>query len=89
VAGNTALCTGGRSGNYLHYRGDDILDLAAGSEYEEVALLQLQGKLTNRAELKAYKAKLKALRGLPEALKTALLQLTPSAHPMVVMRTGV
>ena len=89
VAGNTALCTVGRSGNDLHYRGYDILDLAVGSEFEEVAHLLVHGKLPNKAELKAYKAKLKALRGLPAALKTALEQLPPSAHPMDVMRTGV
>ena len=69
VAGNTALCTVGRSGNDLHYRGYDILDLAVGSEFEEVAHLLVHGKLPNKAELKAYKAKLKALRGLPAALK--------------------
>jgi 2-methylcitrate synthase len=73
----------------LHYRGYDILDLAVGSEFEEVAHLLVHGKLPNKAELKAYKAKLKALRGLPAALKTALEQLPPSAHPMDVMRTGV
>ena len=89
VAGNTALCTVGRSGNDLHYRGYDILDLAVGSEFEEVAHLLVHGKLPNKAELKAYKTKLKALRGLPAALKTALEQLPPSAHPMDVMRTGV
>ena len=89
VAGNTALCTVGRSGNDLHYRGYDILDLAVGSQFEEVAHLLVHGKLPNKAELKAYKAKLKALRGLPMAVKTALEQLPPSAHPMDVMRTGV
>jgi len=89
VAGNTALCTVGRSGNDLHYRGYDILDLAVGSQFEEVAHLLVHGKLPNKAELKAYKAKLKALRGLPAALKTALEQLPPSAHPMDVMRTSV
>ena len=89
VAGNTALCTVGRSGNDLHYRGYDILDLAGQSEFEEVAYLLVHGKLPNVAELKAYKAKLKALRGLPTALKTALEQLPPSSHPMDVMRTGV
>ena len=89
VAGNTALCTVGRSGNDLHYRGYDILDLAIESEFEEVAHLLIHGKLPNKAELKAYKTKLKAMRGLPEALKSALEQLPPSAHPMDVMRTGV
>lgn len=81
--------TVGRSGNDLHYRGYDILDLAIESEFEEVAHLLIHGKLPNKAELKAYKTKLKAMRGLPEALKSALEQLPPSAHPMDVMRTGV
>ncbi|MFC4308170.1 2-methylcitrate synthase [Steroidobacter flavus] len=89
VAGNTALCTVGRSGNDLHYRGYDILDLAAQSEFEEIAHLLVHGKLPTGAELAAYKTKLKALRGLPAAVKTALEQLPPSAHPMDVMRTGV
>jgi 2-methylcitrate synthase len=89
VAGNTALCTVGRSGNDLHYRGYDINDLAAHCEFEEVAYLLVHGKLPNRAELAAYKAKLKALRGLPAAVKAALEQLPPSSHPMDVMRTGV
>lgn len=89
VAGNTALCTVGRSGNDLHYRGYDILDLAAQSEFEEIAHLLVHGKLPNSAELAAYKTKLKSLRGLPAAVKTALEQLPPSAHPMDVMRTGV
>jgi 2-methylcitrate synthase len=89
AAGNTALCTVGRSGNDLHYRGYDILDVAAQCEFEEIAHLLVHGKLPNVAELKAYKAKLKSLRGLPAAVKTALEQLPPSAHPMDVMRTGV
>ncbi|MBM0105268.1 2-methylcitrate synthase [Steroidobacter sp. S1-65] len=89
VAGNTALCTVGRSGNDLHYRGYDILDVAAQCEFEEIAHLLVHGKLPTIAELKAYKTKLKALRGLPAAVKTALEQLPPSAHPMDVMRTGV
>jgi 2-methylcitrate synthase len=87
-AGNTALCTVGRSGNDLHYRGYDILDLAK-SEFEEIAYLLVHGKLPTKAELRGYKAKLKMLRGLPAAVKTALEQLPPSAHPMDVMRTGV
>ena len=65
AAGNTALCTVGRSGNDLHYRGYDILDLANTSEFEEIAHLLVHGKLPTRAELKAYKARLKAMRGLP------------------------
>jgi 2-methylcitrate synthase len=89
VAGNTALCTVGRSGNDLHYRGYDILDIAAQCEFEEIAHLLVHGKLPNVAELNAYKTKLKSLRGLPAAVKAALEQLPASAHPMDVMRTGV
>ncbi len=89
AAGNTALCTVGRTGNDLAYRGYDILDLATDSEFEEIAHLLVHGNLPNRAELAAYKAKLKSLRGLPAAVKAALEQLPPSAHPMDVMRTGV
>ena len=89
AAGNTALCTVGRSGNDLHYRGYDILDVAEVSEFEEIAHLLVHGKLPTAAELKAYKAKLKSLRGIPAGLKAALEQLPPSAHPMDVMRTGV
>ena len=89
AAGNTALCTVGRTGNDLHYRGYDILDLARSSEFEEIAHLLVHGKLPNRAELAAYKSKLKALRGVPAAVKVALEQLPASAHPMDVMRTGV
>jgi len=89
AAGNTALCTVGRTGNDLAYRGYDILDLATTSEYEEIACLLVHGKLPNRAELAAYKTRLKSLRGLPAAVKAALEQLPPSTHPMDVMRTGV
>ena len=89
AAGNTALCSVGRSGNDLHYRGYDILDLANTSEFEEVAYLLVHGKLPTRAELVSYKAKLKSLRGIPAAVKAALEELPPSAHPMDVMRTGV
>lgn len=89
AAGNTALCTVGRSGNDLHYRGYDILDIANTCEFEEIAHLLVHGKLPTVAELTAYKAKLKAMRGLPAALQAALEQLPPSAHPMDVMRTGV
>ena len=89
TAGNTALCTVGKTGNDLHYRGYDILDVAAQCEFEEIAHLLVHGKLPTAAELKAYKVKLKSLRGLPAAVKTALEQLPPSAHPMDVMRTGV
>jgi len=89
AAGNTALCTVGRTGNDLHYRGYDILDFANASEFEEIAYLLVHGKLPTHAELAGYKAKLKALRGVPAAVKVALEQLPPSAHPMDVMRTGV
>ena len=89
TAGNTALCTVGKTGNDLHYRGYDILDVATTCEFEEIAHLLGHGKLPNQAELTAYKAKLKALRGLPANLKAALETLPASAHPMDVMRTGV
>lgn len=88
-AGNTELCTVGRSGNDLHYRGYDIADLAAHCEFEEVAHLLVHGALPTRAELHAYKAKLKELRGLPAAVKSALELLPASTHPMDVLRTGV
>ncbi len=88
VAGNTAVCTVGRTGNDLHYRGYDILDFADIAEFEEIAYLLIHGRLPNQAELAGYKRKLKPLRGLPTALKTALEQLPPSAHPMDVLRTG-
>lgn len=88
-AGNTALCSVGRSGNDLHYRGYDILDVACTCEFEEVAHLLVHGKLPNTAELAAYKTRLQAMRGLPSAVKAALEQLPPSTHPMDVMRTGV
>jgi len=89
VAGSTALCTVGRSGNDLHYRGYDILELAGACEFEEVAHLLVHGKLPTLAELAAYKAKLKPLRGLPLAVKIALEALPAASHPMDVMRTGV
>jgi 2-methylcitrate synthase len=89
TAGNTALCTVGRSGNDLHYRGYDILDIAESAEFEEIAFLLVHGKLPNAAELHGYKAKLKAMRGLPANLKIALEALPASSHPMDVMRTGV
>ena len=88
TAGNTAICTVGRTGNDLHYRGYDILDIAETCEFEEVAYLIVHEKLPNQAELDAYKAKLKSMRDLPEAVKTVLEQLPASAHPMDVMRTG-
>ncbi len=89
AAGNTALCTVGRSGNDLHYRGYDILDLAEACEFEEVAHLLVHGKLPTPAELAAYKTKLRALRGLPNAVKLALEATPANAHPMDVMRTGI
>jgi 2-methylcitrate synthase len=88
-AGNTALCTVGRTGNDLHYRGYDILDFADQAEFEEIAYLLVHEKLPTAAELTGYKKKLKALRGLPAALKAALEVVPASAHPMDVMRTAV
>ncbi len=88
-AGNTALCSVGKSGNDLHYRGFDIADLAAHCEFEEVAHLLIHGTLPTKTQLDAYKAKLKRLRGLPDSVKSVLEQIPASAHPMDVMRTGV
>lgn len=87
-AGNTALCTVGRTGNDLHYRGYDILDFADQAEFEEVAYLLVHEKLPTAAELAAYKKKLRGLRGLPGPLKAVLEQLPKTAHPMDVLRTG-
>jgi 2-methylcitrate synthase len=89
TAGNTALCTVGKAGNDLHYRGYDILDFANSAEFEEIAYLLVHEKLPNKAELAGYKAKLKALRGIPANVKAALEWLPASAHPMDVMRTAV
>ena len=89
AAGNTALCTVGKTGNDLHYRGYDILDVATTCEFEEIAHLLVHGTLPTHAELAAYKSKLKSLRGIPASLKAALEQLPASTHPMDVMRTGV
>ena len=89
TAGNTALCTVGRTGNDLHYRGYDILDIAEAAEFEEIAYLLVHGKLPTRAQLAGYKAKLKMLRGVPAAVKAVLEQLPASSHPMDVMRTAV
>ena len=88
-AGNTALCTVGHSGNDLHYRGYDIRDLATHCEFEEVAYLLVHGKLPTASELAAYKARLRKLRGLPQAVKQALELLPATTHPMDVLRTGV
>ena len=89
TAGNTALCSVGKTGNDLHYRGYDILDVADSCEFEEIAYLLVHGKLPTEPELRGYKAKLRSLRGLPQAVKLALEALPASAHPMDVMRTGV
>ena len=89
TAGNTALCTVGRTGNDLHYRGYDILDIATTSEFEEIAYLLVHGVLPNVAELLAYKTKLKALRGIPQTVRTVLEALPANTHPMDVMRTAV
>jgi len=89
VAGNTALCTVGRTGNDLHYRGYDILDIAGACEFEEIAYLLVHERLPTTAELTAYKSKLKSLRGLPANVKAVLEWLPAATHPMDVMRTGV
>jgi len=88
AAGNTAICTVGNTGNDLHYRGYDILDIAETCEFEEVAYLIIHEKLPTQAELDAYKTKLKSLRDIPQSVKTILEQLPASTHPMDVMRTG-
>ena len=88
-AGETALCTVGKTGNDLHYRGYDILDFADSAEFEEIAYLLVHERLPNAAELAAYKAKLRTLRGLPAAVKTVLEAIPASTHPMDVLRTGV
>ena len=88
-AGNTALCSVGKSGIDLHYRGYDIADLAAHCEFEEVAYLLIHGTLPTQSQLIAYKTKLKGLRGLPDQVKAILEQIPATAHPMDVMRTGV
>jgi 2-methylcitrate synthase len=89
AAGNTALCTVGRTGNDLHYRGYDILDVAEACEFEEIAHLLVHGSLPNATELAAYKTKLRALRGIPAAVKTVLEAIPAAAHPMDVMRSYV
>ena len=88
-AGNTSLCTVGRSGNDLHYRGYDILDLADQASFEEVAYLLIHGKLPNAKELENYEHKLVQQRGLPQKLKEVLKLIPASAHPMDVLRTSV
>jgi 2-methylcitrate synthase len=89
TAGNTALCTVGKTGNDLHYRGYDILDIATECEFEEIAHLLIHEKLPNKGELAAYKAKLKSLRVPPPAVLAVLEQLPAASHPMDVLRTGV
>jgi 2-methylcitrate synthase len=88
MAGNTAICTVGVTGNDLHYRGYDILEFAEQAEFEEIAHLIVHGSLPNKAELETYKQKLRAMRDLPDAVKTVLEQLPKTAHPMDVMRTA-
>src|SRR5438105_15642133 len=87
-AGNTALCTVGRTGNDLHYRGYNILDIAETCEFEEIAYLLVHEKLPNASELRAYRKKLMGLRGIPDRVKKVLEQLPLNTHPMDVMRTG-
>jgi len=87
-AGNTALCTVGRTGNDLHYRGFDILDFAEEAEFEEIAYLLVHAKLPTAAELAAYKRKLKALRGIPASVQDILECIPANTHPMDVLRTG-
>ena len=88
TAGNTALCTVGRTGNDLHYRGYDILDVAENTEFEEIAYLLVHGKLPNGAELAAYKRKLQSLRGIPAAVQRMLECIPADTHPMDVLRTA-
>jgi len=87
-AGTTAVCTVGHTGNDLHYRGYDIIELAKQATFEEVAYLLIHGELPNKSQLNDYHAKLKTLRALPAALKTVLEQIPTDTHPMDVMRTG-
>ena len=89
LAGNTALCTVGRSGNDLHYRGYDILETAAAAEFEEIAHLLIHGHLPTLAELRSYKTKLRSLRGVPQVVRDVLAALPASSHPMDVLRTAV
>jgi len=89
IAGNTALCTVGRTGNDLHYRGYDILDVAEACEFEEIAHLLVHGRLPTEVELRAYKTRLRGLRGLAASLCNVLEEIPPAAHPMDVLRTAV
>jgi len=87
AAGNTALCSVGKSGNDLHYRGYDILDLAEGASFEEVAYLLIHEQLPNHIQLQVYQQKLRALRGLPQIAKNVLEKIPAASHPMDVLRT--
>ncbi|WP_299269921.1 2-methylcitrate synthase [uncultured Psychrosphaera sp.] len=87
-AGETKLCTVGKSGSGLTYCGYDVSDLADNATFEEVAYLLFNGELPNQAELDAYKSELKSMRDLPDALKSVLKLIPKNAHPMDVMRTG-
>jgi 2-methylcitrate synthase len=89
VAGNTAICTVGRSGNDLHYRGYDILDIAESCEFEEIAHLLIHGELPGPAALAAYKQRLRSFRGLSSKLRSVLEWIPAAAHPMDVLRTGI
>src|SRR5436853_2898576 len=88
VAANAAICTVGRTGNDLHYRGYDILEIAEVCEFEEIAYLLIHERLPTRAALAAYKVKLRSLRGLPAPVRSVLEELPASSHPMDVLRTG-
>jgi 2-methylcitrate synthase len=88
MAGNTAVCTVGRTGNDLHYRGYDIVELAKEATFNEVAYLLIYGELPNKSELKDYTKKLKGLRGLPANVKTMLEQIPANAHPMNVLQVA-
>jgi 2-methylcitrate synthase len=87
-AGETSLCTVGKSGSGLTYLGYDVADLAQNATFEEVAYLLFEGELPNQQQLDKYKTELNALRDLPQALKEVLQRIPASAHPMDVMRTG-
>ncbi len=88
VAGNTSICSVGRTGNDLHYRGYDIVELAESSTFEEVAYLLIHGELPTQSELKEYKNKLIGFRSLPMEVRTVLEHVPAAAHPMDVLRTG-
>ena len=88
AAANTAICTVGRSGNDLHYRGYDVLDFAETAEFEEIAYLLIHESLPTHSQLRDYKARLKSMRGLPQPVRTALEAIPATAHPMDVLRTG-